>query len=290
MSNRRNQLRRTHVKALEAKPRGADRIARALSPVGYRTNSFQRFLTWTNQKERTGEKLQQLIPPTTERLLDIGAGNGALTQCFEAPFREAVLLEPEAGLRHELRLRFPAREIAGETIEVHLRTEERRFDFIVASHVLQHVEAPLETVCRLIGHLTPGGRLAIVMLDPMSDWYRYTARFTQRASGERTQGIRWTAVAEELLKQGVPFEIERITATLHPPSVDALLSISDFAFATHRPLSRELEGEIRAYLARYLHGDELLLSQDNKVLVISAKRSARRPRASTSTLTSTPGR
>lgn len=270
------------MRALEAATRGvdrgADRLARALSPVGYRTNSFQRFLTWTDQKERTGEKLEQLIP-TTGRLLDVGAGNGALTQCFEAPFREAVLLEPEAGLRNELRLRFPAREIAGETIEVHLRTEERRFDFIVASHVLQHVEAPLEIVCRLIGHLTPTGRLAIVMLDPMSDWYRYTARFTERASGERTGGIRWTAVAEELLKRGVPFEIERITATLHPPSVDALLSISDFAFASRRPLSSELEGEIRAYLARYVHGGELLLSQDNKVLVISAKRSASRPRA-----------
>lgn len=252
---------------------------KARSRAGYQAGSFERFLSWTDQKQLTGRKLRSLVPPHPKRLLDVGAGDGTLTKHYDRPFREAVLLEPDQGLREQLAARHPRREINRDTIEAFLRSDVREFDFIVVSHVLQHVERPLEVLHQLIDRLAPDGCLALVMIDPKSEWPRYAEHFRSRVSGNAEPSIPWTEVADDLRRSGIPFEIELIPAKLRPPSIDAMLSISDFAFASPRAISDDLRDEIRAYLQRHVHHGQLILSQDNKVLVIRKPSSTPEPAA-----------
>ncbi|MCC7380494.1 MAG: methyltransferase domain-containing protein [Deltaproteobacteria bacterium] len=250
-----------------------ERLARSHRPArtraGYKTGSFERFLAWTDQKQLTGRKLRSLVPRHAGRMLDVGAGDGSLTKHYDRPFREAVLLEPDERLRGRLAKWHPRREIVGDTIEAFLRSDRREFDFIVASHVLQHVERPYDVLYQLIDRLSPGGSLALVMLDPKCDWHRYVEQFRERVSGDSTAPeIPWTDVADDLRRRGVPFEIELIPAKLRPPSIEAMLTISDFAFASARALPDALRGEIEEYLRQHVHDGRLVLSQDNKVLLI----------------------
>lgn len=93
--------------------------------------------------------------------LDYGAGGG-----------ELLLAARQRGVEHVIGVDLDSggRALASERqIEVHrslVDLEGRRFAVVSASHVLEHVEDPVETVKSLTNHLQPGGVLVVAQPNP----------------------------------------------------------------------------------------------------------------------------
>jgi trans-aconitate methyltransferase len=207
-------------------------------------------------------------------MLDVGAANGDLTKHYQDRFQDAVLIEPAEKLRSALSARFPDRSISGATIEQYstdAETRGRKFDFIVASHVLIYVDEPLKALDRLIDMLEPGGRLAVVMLDRDCDWYRYIARFSAAAGGKapNDQEVLWTDITAHLETRGTAHRVIDVDSKLRPPSVADLIGISDFVFNTGRPVGPALQNEISEYvLGAHMKNGNVELRQRSKMIVI----------------------
>jgi 16S rRNA A1518/A1519 N6-dimethyltransferase RsmA/KsgA/DIM1 with predicted DNA glycosylase/AP lyase activity len=87
-------------------------------------NSFEKFLKWTDEKEILGQEIDKLIKGGYNSLLEVGAGNGDLTEKFIQKFSSATLVEPSESLSKRLQERFPNAHLINDKIE-NLNLEEK---------------------------------------------------------------------------------------------------------------------------------------------------------------------
>ena len=132
---------------------------------------------------RLARRLDVIAPPG--RVLDVGAGDGALLDSLRAAGREAVGLE-RASSRPDV--------VAGEIDEL-----EGDFAAIVMWHSLEHLRRPGEALRHAAGLLTPGGVLLLAL--PNAD------SLQARAFGDR-----WLALdlPRHLVHLGAPAVLARL--------------------------------------------------------------------------------
>jgi len=154
------------------------------SSIAYDNTSFQKFLNWTNQTEILGKEILALKKPSYKILLDVGAGNGDLTETYFSLFDKAVLLEPTQTFYERLLERFPSATIMQIKAE-DFKTDESYFDLIVASHVLYYVAKPYEVIDHLLSALSEGGRLVIVLVDKDCGHLKFIDAFYYKITGTK---------------------------------------------------------------------------------------------------------
>jgi SAM-dependent methyltransferase len=106
-------------------------------------------------------------PHLGDRVLDVGAGIGTLTELI-VPGRELVVAcEPDPDLAPALRERFAGvravRVVDSDATELDAGTLGTRFDSILCSNVLEHIEDDEEALRRMRGVLVPGGQLLLLV-------------------------------------------------------------------------------------------------------------------------------
>lgn len=107
--------------------------------------------------------LRWLAPVLRGRVLEVGAGSGAIAQHYVDLVGEAVLVEPAAKLAAGLRERFgdrPQVSIHPGTLES-LQRPAGSFDGAVMVNVLEHIDDDLGALQALGTLLRPGGALGI---------------------------------------------------------------------------------------------------------------------------------
>jgi hypothetical protein len=116
---------------------------------------------------------QRLGPFVGERVLEVGAGLGAITQALcGSKQRRWVCLEPDLGLAEGLARRAVRGELPAvcEVQAGNLATLDPglRFDTVLYVDVLEHIEHDAEELLRAASFLTSGG--ALVVLAPAHAW------------------------------------------------------------------------------------------------------------------------
>ena len=94
--------------------------------------------------------------------LQVGCAHGDQTSLLAARFADLTVLEPTAAFIAETRRRV-GDAVRFEQAFIETYATERRFDTIVFSHVLEHVEDAAACLARLAALLTPTGRLFTVV-------------------------------------------------------------------------------------------------------------------------------
>lgn len=183
------------------------------------------YFAWQQQGGRnTGAFNGHLWRPVvagSKAILDFGCGGGYLLESFAAERRAGVEVNPAARERAE---------DAG--IEVYERIEEvpGRFDTIVSSHALEHVERPTE-VLRALREKLAGSESKLALLLPMEDW-RAGSNRRHRDDDINMHLYGWTPQLLGNLLRVSGYSVREIRIVTHawPPRSGALWSIHPFVF------------------------------------------------------------
>lgn len=108
-------------------------------------------------------------------ILDIGCGSGKLVKYLRSKGLEAYGLEPSSAL-FDTFLKNEPYFFKGEVNGFISQNTDKRFDFIIAADVLEHVEQPVPFMQDIAGILSPGGVLFISTPDAKSVFARLAGR------------------------------------------------------------------------------------------------------------------
>jgi|GEM_PF-2015358 2-polyprenyl-3-methyl-5-hydroxy-6-metoxy-1,4-benzoquinol methylase len=208
-------------------------------PTAYTTgNSFEKFLGWTNEKQKTAEAIERLIPEETNSLLDIGAGDGQLTKLLEKHFNHVFALEPSPLLFTKLKEKL---ESVNNTI-INLPIEEfesdETFDVILASHVFQYIKNPSESILKIQSMLKDSGVLLVVFNEEEGTFEKLKAHYKKYMVDESLIGShknnsqQKNSILRTLLESHFSVTETSFTSNVEIPSVKDFISILDFIYDT----------------------------------------------------------
>ncbi|MDQ7830810.1 MAG: class I SAM-dependent methyltransferase [Desulfovibrionaceae bacterium] len=197
-----------------------------------------------------------------ETFLDIGAGGGDLTIPLAGSFRKTTVVEPNSRQIAHLRGQRPEFECIRSSF-AQADLGDRRFDFILCSHVLYYIHPGmwLPTVAKMHDHLAPGGRLVLVIQSPIGQVAEF---FNAFASYDVPVLDLWKHLGEMYGEDNLA--VRYFLSDIRTTTLDDMVDIGLFLLCDHRfRLRRE---EIAGYF-RQRHGipggyrlvqDEILLS------------------------------
>jgi len=116
--------------------------------------------------------LQLIGAPSRQRILDVGAWNGWLSQRLGARGHAVTAIDFFAGEYDGLRARQFYRAPAWDAIQMDLRDLsllDAQFDVVILNHCLQFFPAPADYVAEAKRRVAPGGRLILIGLQFFHD-------------------------------------------------------------------------------------------------------------------------
>jgi adenine deaminase len=209
-------------------------------------------------------KIGEMVAALEERrsFLDIGAGGGDLTIPISQSFSETAVVEPNGKQASYLKRRCPHFTVYNENWE-RMVLGERRFDFVLCSHVLYYIEEGrwLGTIDKMYSCLEKGGRIAIVLQSPLgqvADFFRNFTRYDVNVLDL------WRDLITKYGEEAV--DVRYFTNEIWTDNIDDMVSIGLFLLLDRSFLKRK--EEIRRYAGTRLKveggyriaQDEVLLS------------------------------
>jgi len=197
------------------------------------------------------------------RFLDIGAGGGDLTIPTSQSFGETTIVEPNEKQTAFLKRRCPQFTIykgRWETADL----GEKRFDFILCSHVLYYIEEGkwLPTIDKMYRHLEPSGCTAIVLQSPIGEVASFFNQFTRYDVNILEL---WRELVQRYGDDNV--EVRYFMNEIYTESLDDMVSIGLFLLIDRR--FKEREKDIRRYFeTHHRFGDGYRIVQDEILLSV----------------------
>lgn len=157
------------------------------------------------------EQARELLPgPTTRALLDVGAGDGAVTQQLAPLFSTVHVTEASWVLRRKL----SRRGFSVHGIDLSLSPlPNERFDVISCLNVIDRCARPRSLLTHLHAMLQPQGRLLLSVPLPLRPHVHVGARTADPEESLPRSDDQWeldaTSLADELL-QPLGFDVERL--------------------------------------------------------------------------------
>lgn len=149
------------------------------------------------------------------RLLDVGAGDGRVTQELAHHFDETVTTEMSARMVGRLRQRgFTCHhvDVAAEALP-----DEAGFDFVAMLNLIDRASLPLRLLERARELLVPGGRLAVAVPLPLRPHVHMGARTVDPEEVLPIERSSWEAAANALAAHAfVPIGFEVLSLTRTP--------------------------------------------------------------------------
>lgn len=201
------------------------------SKLQFDENTYRLFLHHTDQKIiacrhilnhiKKGGIVKSKRSIESWRFLDIGTGSGELTvpilrylNAKLSYFLEAVLIEPQAGLRKilvsKLSTSFHSKiRIVEGKLEDFLGSTHEQFNFILCSHAFYHIGEWAKNLKKLLTLSTPTGRACIILasregLTPLlgQDYLSFEKGYAED-------------MEEIIKKQGIHFKKEKVVSSLY---------------------------------------------------------------------------
>jgi len=193
------------------------------------SNSFEKFVRWTNEKQKTAEAILKVVGDTKESLLDIGAGDGVLTKLIEEKFTHITAVELGPHLFELLMQKCGSNKYKLFNSTFETAVLQGKFDIILSSHSFRYFQDPMACLYRIKDLLKDFGIFLLLDVSQESEFWKFYRRYEKDVLGAKSP---YSVVIEydNLLKK--VFNIEKIcfTTTLTIPSVDDVISIFDFFY------------------------------------------------------------
>ncbi len=210
---------------------------------------------------KLGESIAAL--PRRRSFLDIGAGGGDLTIPVSQSFEETTIVEPNEKQAHFFRRRCSHFQIYNEYWE-RVDLAEKRFDFILCSHVLYYIPEGRwgKTIEKMHAHLAPGGRIALVLQSPIGEVAKFFNQFTR-------YDVNILELWGDLIRKygDEAIEVRYFLNEIWTDALDDMVAIALFLLIDRR--FKEREEEIRRYMeSHHKVADGYRMVQDEILLLV----------------------
>lgn len=130
-----------------------------------------------------------LVPATTRRILELGAGTGKLTRQLHERGLDVIAAEPDEQMRAELVRQLPDVAVLPDSAEA-LSLRDHSVDTIIAAQAWHWVDVD-RALPETVRTLTPGGTLSLVWntRDEREDWVAQLGRIMHPQGALPTHGI-----------------------------------------------------------------------------------------------------
>lgn len=219
-------------------------IVNKTSIIYQTSSSFERFLSWTNEKEFVATMILKNLHPPHHALLDIGSGDGSVTQWLTSSFDHVTLIEPSQSLHTILTqtLTDPKFLIHNQTLEMTQLTGP--YDVILAAHSFRYVKDPESQLHRLSNVLSSTGRLILIEISPESRFWPFYLPYEQAIRHNLTDPMSYDY--QPLLSKLFHVEKQPFTTYVNVPSVEEGISILDFLYdVPHNQIPEVIKDQIR---------------------------------------------
>ena len=233
------------------------------SSVDYQ-QAFDVFLAHTDEKTKIRDHLDSLIAslPVRRTLIDVGAGNGALTYWAGERFEKTIAIEPNPSLREGLTRRCPHAEVIPHQLAVVNRPLAG--DLILCSHVLYYLAQQewLPSLMKMASWLAPQGILVVILQSRDCDCSQVVSHF----QGQCVDLVPFGRKVESALAERFEVKLERVPAQVRTGDLSTAYTVAEFMLnllPLQRPVRR---GEVETYLQQHCavpgNGFRLSLDQD----------------------------
>ncbi|CDQ87801.1 methyltransferase-like protein 9 isoform X1 [Oncorhynchus mykiss] len=188
-------------------------ISTVLSPLVSRT-SINGFLGRGSMFVFSADQLQQLLRVAPEwrgeRLLDLGAGDGGVTEVMGAHFREVYATEVSPPMKWHLQRK--KYRLLGIDEWQHTGFQ---YDLISCLNLLDRCDDPLDLLRGIHRSLVPStGRLILAAVLPFQPWVEIGGKWQRPREHIKVKGKKWeeqvTNLSNEVFRE-VGFEVEAVT-------------------------------------------------------------------------------
>lgn len=97
----------------------------------------------------------------SDKILELGYGDGVITEALLRNGYNITVLEGAASLVSKAKQILPSLHCIHGLFEEY--SAQSQYDIILASHVLEHLDNPVELLCRMSAWIKPQGRLIVVV-------------------------------------------------------------------------------------------------------------------------------
>ena len=104
--------------------------------------------------------LEAIIDPD-DRIIELGYGEGITVDRLAHSSRHYTVVEGSTSLVDKCRRKHPDIEVIHSFFETY--TPDQRYDKILALHVFEHVDDPVQLACHLRGWLKPEGEIIVIV-------------------------------------------------------------------------------------------------------------------------------
>ncbi len=106
--------------------------------------------------------MEELIPLCKGAVLELGCGDGLWTEAVLQQVNQVTVVDASELLLENLQHKFAGKVVCRRSFFEEFEPPEK-FDTILAAHILEHVQAPLELLKKAAGWLKNDGRLIILV-------------------------------------------------------------------------------------------------------------------------------
>jgi len=201
-------------------------------PIFYQTKSqsFEKFVSWTNEKTKIAKEVLKVVGKKKGSLLDIGAGNGKLTNLLESNFTHITAVEPSIHMFNLLTTNCCSDKytLINETFEkIKLKN---KFDFILASHSFRHLDNPIVEIYHIKNLLKNSGQFLLLDLSLDCDFLKFYRKYEQDVLGTNSTSPIIFDYKSLLSKAFNNIKEVHFTAILSIPSTAETINLFDFFY------------------------------------------------------------
>jgi SAM-dependent methyltransferase len=239
---------------------------------------FRTYLSYTDEKEVLASALLKAVKPRKAwTFLDVGCGSGEITIPIARKVSHAVAFDINGYV-----LGLARRKAHGlDTIEF-LEGDWTRinnigeFDFVLASHALysSFFRGQLRgSVIKLLGHVKPGGYLAIIHFHETGDEHDLVGRFWKKFPGTKITKKRVDQDHRYIIKllngMGYAPREKILRTSLVIPSVKKALFLTEWVLGVpYEDLPEALQREVLAYFKGLVRNGKVVFTSHHSLIVV----------------------
>ncbi len=115
-----------------------------------------------NDNKQVGAWLEQMLPPTGDRALDLGCGSGREAVLLAEKFGHVDAIDVSASMIKLAQARRPRANITYQRADLHDVDSQGRYDVVTSALTLHHVPSLDRALSHIKTLLAPGGRIILV--------------------------------------------------------------------------------------------------------------------------------